>query len=122
MLRPDRRRRDLVLEGRSYAVVSERNASGESGAIRAVRYRILAGLGMMVLRVVVAWLIGHAVFYDLAVSADMDMRVSQHRRQYTKRQCKPREIELPTNHHKAIGSQVRTRHCGINYALACRAL
>jgi hypothetical protein len=48
-----------------------------------MRYCSPAGLRMMVLRVAVAGLVGGAMLDDLAVSADMDVRVSQHWRQYT---------------------------------------
>ena len=58
MCRRSPRRQDFTVEGWSQAVVSERNAGGESGAIRAVRYGALAGrrmMGVFVLRVGVSF-------------------------------------------------------------------
>lgn len=103
MRRLDQRHRDLTLEGRSQGAASERNARGETRTIRAVGCRSLAGLRMMVLGVDVAEVIGSAVLDDLAVGADMDMRVSENRRQYAERQSKPDEIEIPANYHEATG-------------------
>ncbi len=102
-------RRDLPLEGWSEAAVSERNASGESRAIRAVRHCPLPGLRRVVLRVDVAGIIGGTVLDDLAMSANMDMRVRQNRRRYTERQRKPGEIEFPAYNHEASGSSAPSR-------------
>jgi hypothetical protein len=59
----------------------------------------------MMLRVRLAEVVGGTVLDDLAVSADMDMRVSEHWRHYTERQRKPGKIEFPAYHHEAKGSR-----------------
>ena len=110
--RSNQPRRDFICEGWSQAAVSERYAGAESGAIRAVRNRALARMRMMVLRVGVAEFVGSAVLDDLAVSANMNVRVRENRRQRTERQCKPGEIEMPADHHEAKGSWERTPRCG----------
>jgi hypothetical protein len=69
----------------------------------------------VVLRVGVAGFVGGTVLDDLAVSADMDMRVSQYRRHDAERQRKPGEIELPAYHHEVTdcGSVAQVGACGL---------
>ncbi len=82
-----------------------------------MRYGALAGLRIVVVCVRVIGFVGGTVLDDLTVSTDMDMRVRETRRERIERQCEPSEKELTTNHHKAMGSQVRTRRFSANYAL-----
>ena len=65
-------------------------------------------LRMVLLRVGVAGFVGGTVLDDLAVSADMDMRVSENRRHYTERQCKPGEIKFPAYHHEVTDPWAQT--------------
>jgi hypothetical protein len=102
--RSSQRRPGLNLGGESKAFVSEGNSGGESGAIGAVRYRTLAGLRIVVMRVDVIGFVGCAMLNDLAVSADMDVRVRENRCQRIERQCDPGEIEIPADYHEATGS------------------
>ena len=96
--RPNHLRRGLVSEGRCQAAVGERNARCKSRTILTVRYCALAGFWLILLRVSVARVVGGAVLDDLAISADMNMRISENRRQYAERQREPGEIEIPAYH------------------------
>ena len=74
------RRRDVDLGGWSQVAVRKRCASRESGAIRAVGYRPLAGRRVIMVRGNVSGAIARTVLDNLAAWHDLDVRVSEDRR------------------------------------------
>jgi len=106
MRRPEQRRRGLTLERWCKATVCERRTGAEAGAIGAMGRSTLVGLRIMVLRIGVAGgFVGGTVLGDLAVSADMDMRIREDGAQRRERHRQPSEEQVPARYHLGADSK-----------------